>query len=430
MPVLPRLFLSHSPERDRLEAIEFGRSPEGQPSEHWESVGECAGLLRDGLDGPVVGFGVRPFSEIDLDDPSLSGLWQGATFDVPLLGLEDVCAAEIVLGARAMLSGRPTLNRHYFQLAISAQGCDEPRRALGLWLKCLETGDAMAHYGVGYTFYELGQYRHAYRHLRRYAELAPANPWNWRWYGAAAEAIGELGEAATAYEVAISLSTESEETDAIDLLVDLHARMNEAASGKDRDEPGGDEMQYGEQFQKALKFAAKAHRNQTRKGSEVPYIGHLLGVCSLVVEDGGTETEAIGALLHDAAEDQGGAKMLAKIEKRFGKDVAAIVDACSDTLVVPKPAWRKRKALYLAHLEQQPMPALRVSLADKLYNARAILADYQDVGDKVWARFKTGRDGQLWYYGELAKRFEVLYPGRMASELSATVEQLQRLVNA
>ena len=184
----------------------------------------------------------------------------------------------------------------------------------------------------------------------------------------------------------------------------------------------------GERFERALGFAAAAHRSQVRKGTGIPYVGHLLGVCSLVIEDGGDEDEAIAALLHDAAEDQGGERMLGEIRRRFGDSVAAIVAACSDTFESPKPPWRARKETYLQHLESQPEPVLRVSLADKLFNARAILRDYLVVGDELWARFHSGRDGQLWYYRELADSFTTLLPGRMASELAAVVDDLERAV--
>jgi (p)ppGpp synthase/HD superfamily hydrolase len=183
----------------------------------------------------------------------------------------------------------------------------------------------------------------------------------------------------------------------------------------------------GERFEQALQFAAATHRSQVRKGSGIPYVGHLLGVCSLVIEDGGDEDEAIAGLLHDAAEDQGGEAMLDEIRTRFGDHVANIVAACSDTFEAPKPPWQARKQTYIDHLEHQPEPVLRVSLADKLFNARAILRDYLLVGDPVWTRFKAGRDAQLWYYRELAERFNLLLPGRMAAELSEVVDELDRV---
>ena len=197
----------------------------------------------------------------------------------------------------------------------------------------------------------------------------------------------------------------------------------------DVDSSGRGGVVLGERFEQALQFAATTHRTQARKGSGIPYVGHLLGVCSLVIEDGGDEDEAIAALLHDAAEDQGGERMLDEIRRRFGDRVAGIVAACSDTFESPKPPWRARKECYLEHLGRQPESVLRVSLADKLFNARAILRDYLLVGDELWVRFRSGRDGQLWYYRELADRFMTLLPGRMASELAAVVDDLEQAVD-
>jgi (p)ppGpp synthase/HD superfamily hydrolase len=186
--------------------------------------------------------------------------------------------------------------------------------------------------------------------------------------------------------------------------------------------------EYSERFDEALAFARETHRDHLRKGSEVPYIGHLLGVASIVIDDGGSEDEAIAALLHDAAEDQGGAETLDEIERRFGRHVRDIVDELSDTLEEPKPEWRERKERYLAHLEQAMPETKRVSLADKLYNARSIVRDGGRVGPKVWDRFSTGRDGSLWYYGGLARFFKREFEGTsteaLADELEETVVAL------
>lgn len=189
-------------------------------------------------------------------------------------------------------------------------------------------------------------------------------------------------------------------------------------------------IEFGGRFEEALQFAAATHRTQVRKGSGIPYVGHLLGVCSLVIEEGGDEDEAIAALLHDAAEDQGGEPMLDEIRRRFGDKVAAIVAACSDTFEMPKPQWRERKQDYIDHLDGQSEAVLRVSLADKLFNARAILRDYLLVGDVIWDRFKAGREGQLWYYRQLADRFSRLLPGRLAAELTEVVGELERVTVA
>ncbi len=180
----------------------------------------------------------------------------------------------------------------------------------------------------------------------------------------------------------------------------------------------------GERFQEALGYAAALHNSQTRKASGVPYVGHLLSVAGLVLEADGTETEAIAALLHDAAEDQGGEATLSDIEQRFGADVAAIVDECSDTVITPKPPWRQRKESYIAHLHEASDSTIRVSMADKLDNARAILRDLRRHGPQVWQRFNT-KDPQdhLWYYRSLLE----VYRSRSDSWL---VDELERVVHA
>ena len=185
----------------------------------------------------------------------------------------------------------------------------------------------------------------------------------------------------------------------------------------------------GPRFEEALTFAARVHLTQTRKGSDVPYVGHLLGVCSLVIEDGGSEDEVIAALLHDAVEDCGGKPMLEQIRRRFGDEVARIVDGCTDADVTPKPPWRERKQRYLEHLGDADPSTRRVSAADKLYNARAILGDYLEIGDELWARFKEGEASQLWYYRALADTFIELAPDdRLARQLDETVRELERVV--
>ncbi|HEX4106484.1 MAG TPA: HD domain-containing protein [Solirubrobacteraceae bacterium] len=180
----------------------------------------------------------------------------------------------------------------------------------------------------------------------------------------------------------------------------------------------------GPRFAAALAFAAQAHAEQVRKGSGLPYLGHLLGVCALVIGDGGGEDEAIAALLHDAVEDQGGEEMLERIRERFGADVARIVLGCSDTLQTPKPPWRERKEAYLAHLQDADGSILRVSLADKLDNARSIARDLGVYGETVWRRFGAPREEQLWYYRALSALFLVRTPGPLADELAVAVAAL------
>jgi (p)ppGpp synthase/HD superfamily hydrolase len=183
----------------------------------------------------------------------------------------------------------------------------------------------------------------------------------------------------------------------------------------------------GERFDEALLLACRLHREQRRKGTEIPYVAHLLGVASLVLEHGGDEDQAIAALLHDAAEDQGGEAALALILDRFGPAVVAIVSDCTDTTDDPKPPWRARKEEYIAGIEDKDPRALLVSLADKVHNARAIVTDLDAHGPSVWQRFTGRRDGSLWYYGELAAVFERRIPGPLSRELKSQVERMGRI---
>jgi (p)ppGpp synthase/HD superfamily hydrolase len=156
-----------------------------------------------------------------------------------------------------------------------------------------------------------------------------------------------------------------------------------------------------------------------------------LSVTSLVIEAGGTETQAIAALLHDAAEDQGGQPTLAEIGERFGEQVASIVAECSDTFVTPKPPWRDRKQRYVDHLADASDDAVLVSLADKLDNARAILRDYRLLGDELWKRFSVGDPQQhLWYYRSLLEVFERRNSTWLVGELARVLKTLTSLISA
>jgi (p)ppGpp synthase/HD superfamily hydrolase len=174
-------------------------------------------------------------------------------------------------------------------------------------------------------------------------------------------------------------------------------------------------------FDDALVYAANLHRDQIRKGSGIPYIAHLMSVSSRVLSAGGSEIQAIGGLLHDAAEDQGGEATLEVIRQRFGPDVAQIVADCTDSWTDPKPEWRKRKETYLASLPNKSPTSLLVSLADKVDNAEAILNDYRQIGDDLWRRFTGGRDGTIWYYRALSSIFDRALPGPLARDLSRVV---------
>ena len=183
-----------------------------------------------------------------------------------------------------------------------------------------------------------------------------------------------------------------------------------------------------ERFTDALTFATQLHARQTRKGSEVPYIAHLLGVASTVLEHGANEDEAIAALLHDAIEDQGGATTREEIRRRFGDTVTEIVDGCTDSDTTPKPPWRQRKEAYIAHIPTASASVLLVSAADKLYNARSVLNDYRLIGDAVWQRFQGGKNGSLWYYRAVVDALRSTGSSPLFDELERVVSELERLV--
>jgi (p)ppGpp synthase/HD superfamily hydrolase len=186
-------------------------------------------------------------------------------------------------------------------------------------------------------------------------------------------------------------------------------------------------------FEDALVFAARLHREQRRKSTDVPYIAHLLAVTALVLEYCDDEDTAIAALLHDAIEDQGGAATRELIRERFGQRVVAIVDGSSDTDETPKPPWRARKERYLAHLATAPPEVLLVTTADKLHNARAILADYRLHGEVLWARFNAGREEQLWFYRSMVQTLTAVAPvdiQPLVEELARVVDELQTLMEA
>jgi (p)ppGpp synthase/HD superfamily hydrolase len=189
-------------------------------------------------------------------------------------------------------------------------------------------------------------------------------------------------------------------------------------------------------FEDAVSYAAKAHADQVRKGSGVPYIAHLLGVAALVLEDGGGEDEAVAALLHDAVEDQGGPTRLEDIRGRFGERVAKVVEGCSDSIREvgeAKADWWERKCGHLDHLSHVDgdlaAPLLRVSMADKLSNLRATVRDAGLNGDGFWKVFKHGAASQLWYYGRMNDIFRArCHESTMLPELEALLAQLSDIV--
>jgi len=195
----------------------------------------------------------------------------------------------------------------------------------------------------------------------------------------------------------------------------------------------GDQGDFHGEFERALAFATQLHAGQTRKGTDIPYISHLIAVAGLVLENGGGRDQAVAALLHDAIEDQGpdypgGSDALRReIARQFGDGVLEIIEGCTDSDQKVKEDHQSRKRRYIEHLGEAAPHVLLVSCADKLHNARAIVTDLRVVGPAIFERFSGRREGTLWYYEALAEVFDRRGPKRLAEELRRTVETMQEL---
>ena len=185
--------------------------------------------------------------------------------------------------------------------------------------------------------------------------------------------------------------------------------------------------QFTTRFERALVFANRMHSGQVRKYSGAPYIAHILGVTAFVLEDGGSEDEAIAAALHDTAEDNGGQATLDAIRAEFGDRIAQIVRECSDTLESPKPPWEERKRNHLKVLQTAMPETIRVMLADKVYNALSLLHALQTDGDEVWTAFKGGKSGTLWYFHEMLNVFRQRHRGYLVNELERLISAIEEI---
>jgi hypothetical protein len=186
-------------------------------------------------------------------------------------------------------------------------------------------------------------------------------------------------------------------------------------------------MNFSTAFEAALVYATTIHAGQVRRKTGMPYVAHLLGVTSIVLEHGGNEEEAIGAVLHDAVEDAGGQRRLQDIRERFGETVAAIVMGCTDSDVFPRPPWRERKEAYLKHLPEASASVRLVAAADKLHNARALRRILRSIGPSIWERYSGGKEGTLWYFRALADGFASAGPASLADELGHVVTEIEQL---
>jgi (p)ppGpp synthase/HD superfamily hydrolase len=181
-------------------------------------------------------------------------------------------------------------------------------------------------------------------------------------------------------------------------------------------------------FDHSLLFASQIHREQDRKKSGIPYISHLLGVTSIVLDYGGDEEMAIAALLHDAVEDHGGRPMLRVIEQLFGARVAKMVDGCTDSYAEDpkkKESWERRKFRYLRRIRHEDAETRFVSAADKLYNVRAVLRDLRYDGEIIFTRFSVPKVKTLWYYRSLVREYRA---GGITHRLKPLIDDLDRVV--
>lgn len=200
-------------------------------------------------------------------------------------------------------------------------------------------------------------------------------------------------------------------------------------------EPEANQLHLSRRFTEAVDYARHLHIER-RKGTDIPYMAHLLGVAALVMGEAGhvpflvTEDMVVAALLHDAVEDHGGLPRMKDVELNFGADVAHMVEGLSDSFVEDsrnKKPWRERKEAYVDRLRGEPVQVQLISVADKLYNARAILEDYRVVKEEIWNRFNRGREDQLWYFDELLKAFREVRLGRIVDEFARVVHQLREI---
>jgi GTP pyrophosphokinase len=189
-------------------------------------------------------------------------------------------------------------------------------------------------------------------------------------------------------------------------------------------------------FAEAAAYACTLHADQRRKGSDTPYVAHLLAVASLVLEHGGTEDEAIAALLHDAIEDQGGAETRDEIARRFGVTVAEIVEGCTDNDPAqpdrPREAqsWHDRKRAHLAHLKHANASVRLVVAADKLHNANSLLRDFDHLGEALWSRFRASKHDIRWYYEAMVEILLERGPTPLVLELQRVVSMLSTRIAA
>lgn len=193
-----------------------------------------------------------------------------------------------------------------------------------------------------------------------------------------------------------------------------------------------EQIGYAEDYERALRVAAVAHRGQTRKGSVLPYFTHPVHVSMILARHGFSGDVLVAALLHDVVEDQG--YPLARIEAQFGARVARVVDGLTERKLDDRGQarpWEVRKREAVAHIRESDVETVAVKLADTLHNAQSIILDVRRVGPKVWTRFKREPEATVWYYGRVLAVGRERMPGHpLVDELAEALAELESLAEA
>ena len=165
---------------------------------------------------------------------------------------------------------------------------------------------------------------------------------------------------------------------------------------------------------RALLFATEAHKGQTRKGTDIPYITHPFEVAQILTAAGCSTALIIAGLLHDVLEDTD--VTAEEVEREFGPLVLSLIQSNSED---KSRSWEERKQHTIAYMAKEAsLEELLLACADKLSNLRSIKADYTEYGEVLWSRFNRGKEHQSWYYSKLIDAFAPLHEFAMYWEIS------------
>ena len=216
------LYLSRDAHYEYLTAIEWGRVEDGQAPDQWLEVSEDFSFLLDSPEGRIIGFRIEGLLRWEPLEEEEQAIKAAGRFDAPVLGLRNAGALRIAADAARFFGEDNSINRDFFDRATECGANDEYEQELYWWRCCLQAGDAMAHFGIGYTLCDLGRYREALPYLRHYARIASHGPWSWVWLGRCQSGLGRFEQARDSYAKATALSEAgADKTDAPELLAEL-----------------------------------------------------------------------------------------------------------------------------------------------------------------------------------------------------------------